>query len=864
MSETDQHTIKGEILIVDDDPSSLQTLSDVLLEQGYGIRRARDAQTALMIIQNAPPDLILLDVRMPEMDGYELCQRLKSNEASCNIPVLFLSGLDETTDKIKGYKVGGVDYITKPFQVEEVLARVEAHLSLFKLQYQLEKQNEKLEYTIKERDTAQLKLQKSHDGLEQRVKERTTKLKEANLKLINEIAERKQIEETLKESGHRLRAEIEERERLHRELERSETMFRAFMDNIPASAYMKDKSYKLIYGNQFVLDYLGVRGEQFLGATSQDFFPPDIANIHEEADRKVLEEGKIVQSVPWETEIGGKTRWWSDFKFPVGLGTQECMVGGISFDVTDLKFSEQALNERFEYEKIISELSRIFVNLPIDQINQKINQGIDLIAKRLGIERVDLLQFSRDRSQLNLTHTYAIDPRQRAPIFLASEKLAWFSESLRRGRTLRISKISEMPKEAVAEKQYAKEKGFKSFLTIPMKVDESTIGAISYSSMTRERSWSDDLVQQFDLISEIFANALDRKQKEQKLRNAFSEIMQLKDRLQQENIYLREEVKLEHKHGEIIGKSNSIKYVLRQAEQVAQTKSTVLIQGETGTGKELLARRIHSLSSRKERALVTVNCSALPPGLIESELFGREKGAYTGALSKKLGRFEIADGSTIFLDEVGELPLELQAKLLRVLQDAKFERLGDTDTIEVDVRVIAATNLDLAKAVSEGSFREDLYYRLHVFPITIPPLRERQEDIPLLVWAFIEQLEKSMGKRVTTVQQSRMEEMLRYEWPGNVRELRNVVEQAMIVSKEDRTLNLRVPETATPEKIQDLSLDTVVRNHIITILEKTGWRVKGKNGAAELLSLHPATLFSRMKKLGIKRTSNSDDISSRR
>jgi transcriptional regulator with GAF, ATPase, and Fis domain len=519
--------------------------------------------------------------------------------------------------------------------------------------------------------------------------------------------------------------------------------------------------------------------------------------------------------------------------------------------------------QQLQFEEMISKLSFEFINLPYDQIDNKIETGFELIAKQLGIERIALLQFSVDKSQLNLTHTYAIDSRQRAPIFLVSEKLPWFSESLRRGKTLRISKIDEMPEEVVAEKQYAKEQGFKSFLTIPMIVADSTIGAISYSSMEGERDWPDEEVQRFNLASEVLANALARKRKEQNLQKAFSEVKQLKDRLQQENIYLREEIKLEHKHGDIIGKSSAIKYVLRQAEQVAQTKSTVLLQGETGTGKELLARMIHNLSSRNERALVTVNCSALPPGLIESELFGREKGAYTGALTKQLGRFEIANGSTIFLDEVSELPLELQAKLLRVLQDAKFERLGSTETIEVDVRVVAATNRDLAKAVSEGSFREDLYYRLHVFPITLPPLHKRQEDIPLLVWTFVREFEKSMGKRITTIKQARMEEMQRYPWPGNVRELRNVVEQAMIVNK-GRTLNLRIPTTMMPGTSQDFKLETLERNHIMTILEKSGWRVKGKNGAAELLGLHPATLFSRMKKLGIKRNTNSDDISSRR
>jgi transcriptional regulator with GAF, ATPase, and Fis domain len=526
---------------------------------------------------------------------------------------------------------------------------------------------------------------------------------------------------------------------------------------------------------------------------------------------------------------------------------------------------EERVTERtqqLKFEELISRISSEFINLPHDQIDNKIDTGLKLVAETLDFDRSLFHEFSEDKQLLHVTHYFLKPGIKRPPSTITSEAQPWFTKTILKGESVKTDYIYDLPDKAEREKKYLLKQDVKSGIAVPLMVEKEPIGALTFTTVFYERSWPDAEVQRLQLISEIFANALVRKQKEQKLRAAFSEVEQLKDRLQQENIYLKEEIELEHKHGEIIGKSPAINYVLRQAEQVAQTKSTVLLQGETGTGKELLARTIHNLSSRKDRAMVTVNCSALPPGLIESELFGREKGAYTGALTKQWGRFEIADGSTIFLDEVSELPLELQAKLLRVLQDAKFERLGGTETIEVDVRVIAATNRDLAKAVSEGSFREDLYYRLHVFPITVPTLHERQEDIPLLVWAFVRELEKTMGKRITTIKQARMEEMQRYPWPGNVRELRNVVERAMIVNK-DRTLNLRVPETMMPEKIQDLSLDTIERNHITTILEKTGWRVKGNNGAAEILGLHPATLFSRIKKLGIKRTTNSDDISSR-
>ncbi len=326
-------------------------------------------------------------------------------------------------------------------------------------------------------------------------------------------------------------------------------------------------------------------------------------------------------------------------------------------------------------------------------------------------------------------------------------------------------------------------------------------------------------------------------------------------RLQIANVYLREEVGAEYEVEEIICTATAMRKVLESVERVAGTDSTVLVTGETGTGKELIARAIHKHSERKGELLVTVNCAALPGGLIESELFGHEKGAFTGALSRKIGRFEMADRGTIFLDEIGDLPMELQAKLLRVLQEGEFERVGGAETFKVDVRVIAATNHDLQKAMEEQRFRADLYYRLNVFPICIPPLREHRDDIPLLVTHFAMKYATKMGKKIDTIPKATMNALVAYAWPGNVRELQNIIERAVILSQGAHlTLGDWLPKpSASPSGTRVLSLDELERRHITDVLEMTGWRVSGDNGAASILDIKPTTLEARMKKLGIKR-----------
>jgi len=371
----------------------------------------------------------------------------------------------------------------------------------------------------------------------------------------------------------------------------------------------------------------------------------------------------------------------------------------------------------------------------------------------------------------------------------------------------------------------------------------------------------------------------DRKRAEEELKKALSEVKRLKEQVEAENVYLRSEVSGVHRYGEITGESEGITKVLEQVERVAPTDMTVLILGETGTGKELVARLVHEKSGRRERPLVKVNCSALPAELIESELFGHERGAFTGAVSKQVGRFELADGGTIFLDEVGELPLRLQSKLLRVLQEGEFERLGSGKTIKVDVRVIAATNRNLSEAAQRGRYRSDLYYRLNVYPIQIPPLRERREDIGLLAQIFLEEAGRRLGKRFGKIPNEMIEALRAYSWPGNVRELENVISRAAVISTaptlqlpegwetEGNLINRNIspssneqahskPAAANSER--EPTLGEMEKSHILEVLHQTNWRIEGPKGAALILGLHPNTLRSRMRKLGVRRQAAGD------
>ena len=657
----------GTLLVVDDDLHFRQTLEALLIGEGYEVRCAATGGMALRFAAEEPPELILLDIRLPDMDGFEVCRRLREDSRIGRIPVIFISGLDEVVDKVEAFAAGGVDYISKPYQGEEVLARVGSQLELAR---------------------AKEALQRTNEELEERVTERT--------------------------------AEIE---------------------------------------------------------------------------------------------------------------------------------------HRLLFERLLADVSARFVNMPPDRVDSEIESGLRQILEFFQVDRVGLMRALPDRSAYQITHGVYSENAPSVPVGVELPRSIhpWAYEKLvEKHEVLSFSRLDDLPPEAIVDKQKYAEWGLQSALDIPIITGGSGVHVIVINSVKSERVWPEELFPRLRLLGEIFVNALERNQITLELEKRLQEIEALKQRLENENIYLREEIKLQYVHEEIVGRSDKMRKVLAQVEQVSRTDSTVLIQGETGTGKELLARAIHHLSSRKDRPLVTVNCASLPPTLIESELFGRERGAYTGALTRMVGRFEVADGATLFLDEIGELPQELQSKLLRVLEEGRFERLGSVKTLQVNVRIVAATNRDLAQDVNEGRFRKDLYYRLNVFPITIPPLRERSEDISVLVWAFVQQFEKKMGKRIDGISRKSMEALQQHSWPGNVRELRNVIEHSMIVSS-GRNLTVTLPKMGLPEAPEARGLQDLERRHILDVLEKSGWRLTGEGGASEILRMKRTTLQSRMKKLGINR-----------
>jgi transcriptional regulator with GAF, ATPase, and Fis domain len=517
--------------------------------------------------------------------------------------------------------------------------------------------------------------------------------------------------------------------------------------------------------------------------------------------------------------------------------------------------SPTSLRERLEFETLLADMSTKFVNLPAGKIDQEIEHVLQRIAEVLEIDRCSVAQFSDNRKKLRVTHAFAVPGVTPMPDLTLNETQPWYSEKLFRCEAIVMSSLDQLPAEAAVEKAYCRLQGIKSSVLIPLAVGGSFLGVVGFAALKTEREWPEVLVQRLNLLGVVFANALMRKQAEQKLHQAFNEIQDLKDRLEAENTYLREEISLQYSHEEFIGQSDTVKNVLKQAEQVAAMDTTVLILGETGTGKELLAQAIHKLSRRKERPMVTVNCAALPSNLIESELFGHERGAYTGAEFKRIGRFELANGSSLFLDEIGELSLSLQAKLLRVLQEKQFERLGGHETLSCDVRVIAATNRDLLQAVRMGEFRMDLYYRLNVFPIVIPPLRDRRADIQPLVWFFVRSFCEKMGKRINTIPRTSMHALCDYHWPGNVRELKNLIERALIITSGE-TLRIDLPGNQGALNRETRTLNAVQKEYILSILELTQWRIRGNNGAAEILGLKPTTLESKMAKIGIHRPQN--------
>jgi len=510
-----------------------------------------------------------------------------------------------------------------------------------------------------------------------------------------------------------------------------------------------------------------------------------------------------------------------------------------------------------QFEEALAKLSAKFISIAADRVDGEIENGLAILARSMSADRATVAMTDASSGDMVVTHSWARPGFPVSPKGALKNALPWLSERIKLGETILVNGMEDFPPEAICERKHMEILGIKSSLIVPMYVEGKLIGAAAMSSckdFQERRSWDTLTIAQFHAAADVFANALSRKHTDEMLHRAYDEIRLLKEQLEMENSYLRQEIKLEYSHTGVVGNSAAMRDVLRKAEQVAGTDSTVLVLGETGTGKELIARTIHEMSQRSRRSMVKTNCAALPAAIIESELFGREKGAYTGALAREIGRFELADQSSIFLDEIGELPPEVQSKLLRVLQEGEFERLGSPRTTKVNVRVIAATSRDLQAMVKDGKFREDLFYRLNVFPIVIPPLRERAEDIPPLVWHILKDLGQRMGRTIEVVHANTMRDFQRYSWPGNVRELRNIIERNLILNS-GSTFRAQVPELEQSPHKELRRFDEVEAEYFRNVLTATGWRIRGQRGAAHILGLKPTTLESRMKKLGICRPS---------
>jgi formate hydrogenlyase transcriptional activator len=567
-------------------------------------------------------------------------------------------------------------------------------------------------------------------------------------------------------------------------------------------------------------------------------------------------DGNVIGAMTLESIRTGKIR-----PDEVALGLKP--VADVFAGAVERKRRKLELTDRLRFETLLSDLSARFVKIPPGEIGREIKQALQDVAELFHGDYSGLIEVLADQRLARVTHAWYAEGIEPVPenVNLAAVFPWSYGNTIEQGRHIMFRRPADLPYEAVKDRQSWEAMGTKSALVIPILLEDSFHYLIAIHSSREERTWQEEYVPRLRLLGETLVNALIRKGAEEKLRRSCEEIRALKDRLQVEAEYLRSEIKHSQPYEEIIGQSDALSKVLALVEQVAPTDSTVLICGETGTGKELIAQAIHNLSPYRDKLMVKVNCASLPAALVESELFGREKGAYTGALTRQIGRFELADGSTIFLDEIAEMSLELQAKLLRVLQEGQFERLGSPKTIRVHVRVIAATNRNLDEEVKKGNFREDLYYRLNVFPVVVPPLRERLDDLPMLAWAFVGEFGEKMGKKIHKIAKGDMEALQRYSWPGNIRELRNVIEYAVIVSTGD-TLQVRLPVSARKEISNVMTLEEIEYQHIMDVLRHAGGRIKGEGGAARILGMNPSTLYSKMQKLGISLRGEKGEISS--
>ncbi len=651
---------------------------------------------------------------------------------------------------------------------------------------------------------------------------------------------------------------------LYNNLKIYETRLELAVDAAGAGLWSLDLDTYLFWANERTRDMFSFPKA---GDISFDDFAvrvhPDDIHLVRDAIQKTLQEGANVD-VEYRLFMPERSVRWVHSRGAIysGAGAKASSIMGVSVDITARKAREKAVDRQLQFESLLvqlsSEFSRPILSAALDGL---IEQTLGKILHFVGGDRCAMIMLDLISRKTLITHAYYRDGIKQVSrdVDLAS-MFPWSVDLMLTGRYHCFSDLDELPPAAAIDRRSYEVMGVKSALRVPLPAKDGSSYVLIIQSLASRLSFPVENLPRLQIFGEVLINAVFRDSAEQALIKSYEEIAALKEKLETEADYLRTEVRAFQSHEKIIGQSEPLNRVLVMVEQVAPTAATVLVSGETGTGKELIAQSIHNNSPRRNKLMVKVNCASLPASLVESELFGRERGAFTGALTRQIGRFELADGSTLFLDEIAEMSLELQAKFLRVLQEGEFERLGSPKTIKVDVRVITATNRDLLEEVRKGTFREDLYYRLSVFPIAVPSLRERVEDIPMLVWEFLREFNEKMGKKIRKVSSNDLASLQAYSWPGNIRELRNVIEHAVIVSSGSE-LTIRLPENSGNRSSRQLSLEELESRHIEDILRQTGWRIKGDGGAARILGLNPATLYSRMKKLGIVSQRTKDGIS---
>ncbi len=634
--------------------------------------------------------------------------------------------------------------------------------------------------------------------------------------------------------------DVTRRKQAEEALRTSEQQLQSILDNSNTAIFLKDLQGRYLRVNRRFTNVLGIDKDQARGKTDYDLFAKDIADSLRVNDQKVFSAGKALE---FEEVIGHTDgiHTYISVKAPLfDSAGNPYALAGVSTDITERKRAEEAL--------LLEVSSVLLSHLDIRELFGAISATLHRVMPH---EYATLALYEPDSKALRLVSLE--QPQTEASLqdeMLSSGQESLSGEVMRSRQPLVVNDLANGSLKPAVIRRLAAE-GVKSACFLPLIIRDQVLGTLNLVSR-REAAFQQKEVELLTQMAGHVAMALN---------NAliFHQVAQLKERLAEEKLYLEDEIRTEYHFEEIIGESTALKRVLKQVETVGPTNATVLILGETGTGKELVARAIHSLSPRRDRTFIKLNCAAIPTGLLESELFGHEKGAFTGAISQKIGRLELAHQGTLFLDEVGDIPLELQPKLLRALQEKEFERLGSARTIPVDVRLIAATNHDLAKMVSTREFRNDLYYRLRVFPITVPPLRQRADDIPILVRYFAQKHAERMHKNIEVIPPETMEALNHWHWPGNVRELENIIERAVILSPGPvlrvplAELNPAIKETGSPSTLEDAE-----REHILRVLREARGVIAGPNGAATRLGLKRTTLNSKMRKLGITRGEISD------